>query len=81
MKILYVTRVYEVIIPNDRTAIEAAIDASNHPEDAAIIKASDEAVAMYMTYASDEGKFNDAVHYFDSYVKDVPPDVAEFKQA
>jgi hypothetical protein len=80
MKILYVTRVYEVRIPDDRNSIYEDIDlAQGNPEDAAIVKASDEAIAMHMSYAHDTGKFDNEVSYYDSYVRDVPPDTAEYE--
>jgi len=62
MKILFVTKVYEVRLPDDRTDINADIDDMQDPEDAAIVKASDQAVALHMTYRLDAaGRFKDLV--------------------
>jgi hypothetical protein len=76
-KVLYVTRTYEVNIPDDRTAIHAAIERDNLPGDAAIIKGSDEAIAVFMSYKYDIGNV-DNVEILDGHVKDIPPDVEEF---
>ena len=81
MKIFYVTHIYEVRVPDDRTEVDASIDqVHSHPDDASIVKSSDEAVAMHMSYAFNRGKLQEHVGYFDSYVRDVPPDVEEFEE-
>lgn len=79
-EILYVTRVYEVRIPDDRTEVNASIDAVQpHAEDAEIVKNSDEAIAVHMTYQfdKDETQWTD-VDIIDTQVRDVPPNIEEF---
>jgi hypothetical protein len=79
-KVLYVVMTYEVVIPDDRTAIEAAIDTDNeHAEDAAIIKGSDEAVAVYLMYKAQDGDFTDMVDVADLDVTDKQPNINEYK--
>lgn len=81
--IKYVTRVYEINVPDEGTQayadVNAAIDQANGPEDAAIIKSSPEAVATFLTYQVDGGNFTELMTNYDSTVKDTPPDIEEFE--
>jgi hypothetical protein len=79
MTIKYVTRIYEVNLPDDRTEVNRNIEAINHPEDAEIIKNSDEAVAVFMSYQYDAGHYQDSVAMYDTTVSDLIPDVEEFE--
>jgi hypothetical protein len=79
-KILYVTRIYQIVLPDDRTEINAAIDDDNeHASDAGVIKDSDEAVALYISYKFDVGNFLDNVEMYDTRVRDTMPNVEEYE--
>jgi hypothetical protein len=78
-KILYVTRIYEVVIPDDRVGVNKAIDEDyTHPSDADIVKGSDEAIAVFLSYQYDVGNYTEAVNIHDVTVSDKVPNVEEF---
>jgi len=79
MKIIYVTRTYEVRLPDDLSDVHAGIDDKMDPEDGAIVKSSENATAMFLSYQYDDGNFRDIVDILDVTVSDVPSDVEEFE--
>jgi hypothetical protein len=85
--IKYVTRIYEVNVPDDestnlrRNRVWQAIDDSykDNYEDADIVKSSDNAVALFLSYELDAGNFTDLVEMYDTTVTDICPDISEFE--
>jgi hypothetical protein len=85
--IKYVTRIYEVNVPDDestnlrRNRVWQAIDDKfkDNYEDADIVKSSDNAVALFLSYQLDVGNFTDLVEMYDTTVTDICPDISEFE--
>jgi hypothetical protein len=76
----FVTRIYEVSIPDDREMVERHVNAAmGNDEDTAITMGSDNAIAIWLSYQYDVGNYTDNVEILDVQVSDLQPDVEEFE--
>jgi len=72
----FVTKVWEIDIPDDRSAVEATIDDSyEHKSDADLVKGSDDALAVFIS--DHDIEVGDLVVNYDVTVSGTPPPIRE----
>jgi hypothetical protein len=83
-KVLFVTHIYQVTLPDDRAELNTLVDEDYHfQSDADVVTGSDEALAVWLSYKVQidyfrERAFVPDVEVIDVTVDDKQPDVTEF---
>jgi len=76
----YVTRNYQVAIPDDRDMVRKHVrEHVGNDEDTDIIMRSDDAIAVWLSYQYDIGNYTSAVDILDVDVSDEAPVLEEFE--